>query len=274
LSRRIRQRAGGGDATLEQLAILARLPVPRLANRARVFNRRVRRSGGLVRRPVGDLAHRLHLPLGGAAGRAAACLLERTAARGRFCRATRTALAEELAARARGLSARQQHSLFVAARRAVAVRDEFLAVASHDMKSPLGAILYLGVAAGARQGTGDDWDRVRRAGDSNPGGGRDHGSAETHDLVDMAALDAGRLSMTHGEHEGRASSSPPPPSSSSPWRPSARGASEIEAEPELVVRVDRGRILQALGNLTATPCAIRTRAATVRLTAALQGSEV
>src|SRR5262249_5624131 len=83
--------------------------------------------------------------------------------------------------------------LYAAARRAVAVRDDFLAIAAHDLKSPLAAIL---VSASVARDMATD-DRGRRAAQSilDAAGGMER---LVHDLVDLGAIEAGRLSIVRG----------------------------------------------------------------------------
>src|SRR5262245_18039753 len=72
-----------------------------------------------------------------------------------------------------------------------------------------------------------------------------------HDLVDMAALEAGRLSIDAREHEV----APLVAEALKLFEPLATERSlrlrTANIEPAMHVRCDRGRILQALGNLIA-----------------------
>jgi signal transduction histidine kinase len=135
--------------------------------------------------------------------------------------------------------------LYAAARRAVAVRDEFLAIAAHDLKSPLAAVL---VSAAMARDFADD-DRARRAARAILDAA---GTMErlVHDLVDLGALEAGRLSIERqpcpaGElvHSTLALLEP---------TASERSVSlGMDCDRELRVDCDRARIQQVLTNLVA-----------------------
>lgn len=138
--------------------------------------------------------------------------------------------------------------LLAEARRAVELRDEVLAVVTHDMKSPLGAILFTASLLGRAGDGSGEWERVRRGAESIVS------AAETldramRDLGDIAALEAGKLSVVMG----------PEPAGQlvrdavKLFEPlaAARAVSLSAFGVDAVYRVkcDRGRVLQVLGNL-------------------------
>jgi signal transduction histidine kinase len=251
-----------------QLAILARLPVPRLCSECMVLGPEGDAPLAAHGQPARGTRHTLGLSLA-ARGRVLGTLvLARGDDRGPF-RPAELALARELATRA-GLLL-DNTRLFVEAQRALAVRDEFLAVASHDMKSPLGAVLFTASLLARSRGDGPEWDRVRRAGESVLS------AAETidrlmHDLVDMAALDAGRLSIDAREHEAGAMVL----DAVKLFEPLAteRRVTLRAAGGDLasLVRCDRGRMLQVLGNLIAN--AVNHGGGAVEVRVSVRGPEV
>ena len=138
--------------------------------------------------------------------------------------------------------------LLAEARRAVELRDEVLAVVTHDMKSPLGAILFTASILGRSGDATPEWERVRRGAESIVS------AAETldramRDLGDIAALEAGKLSVVVG----------PEPAGQivrdavKLFGPLAVARavtlSSVGEDAIYIVRCDRGRVLQVLGNL-------------------------
>ncbi len=277
----------------ETAACLASLPVPWLASGSRIYltaegarpilAAEVGDAGPTDLDPEGALLraarseaietpahHVLSLPLR-ARGKTVGVLVVSRPRERRVFAPSHVALLEELAARGALFLDNSAH--YAEAQRAIAARDAFLAIASHDMKSPLGAVLF---SAGVLQRHGDEgpaWDRVRRTAESI------QHAAETMerlvlDLVDLAAADAGRLSVvkapvTVGELVTHAVTLYEPLAT-------ARGV-DLRAglvAGEVDVACDRGRVTQVLGNLIANAVAHAPEGTTVVIGAEAVEDEV
>ena len=169
-------------------------------------------------------------------------------------------LAQALAARA--ALALENARLYEEAQRAVRLREQVLAVVSHDLKSPLSAI---GLTAQllARKLAGDPGVLRSLA---NIESAASHASALLRDLLDMASIQAGRLAVTAeptdpGEIAGDALEQLAPVAQE-------RGVTiSLEGRGPPVL-ADRGRLVQVLGNLlgNAVKASARGSAVTLRLT--------
>src|SRR5262249_19916302 len=159
--------------------------------------------------------------------------------------------------------------LYAAAQRAVAVRDDFLAIAAHDLKSPLAAIL---VSAEVARAAAPHDERVRRASQAILDASA---SMErlVHDLVDLGAIEAGRLSIQPRPHPAgelvRATLSLLEPSASAR---SVRLAMESEAS--VPVLCDGQRIQQVLINLIGNAIQFSPEGAAVRVSVEARGGRV
>ncbi|HET9596569.1 MAG TPA: GAF domain-containing protein [Anaeromyxobacteraceae bacterium] len=137
--------------------------------------------------------------------------------------------------------------LYRAAQDASRVREEIMAVVSHDLKAPLGALLMGAQLVERLAPPGGEGDELRRASTTV------RRTAErmrrlVHDLVDFAAVEAGRLSVKPAEHDAATI---------------AREAAEafagvaedrgltlaVDAPESLDLACDRDRVLQVLANL-------------------------
>ncbi len=122
-------------------------------------------------------------------------------------------------------------------------RDQFLAMISHDLRDLLGGIA-LAATAIARDEQGMQSraaaERIQRA--------AGHMARLINDLVDIAAIDAGKLTVVPQETDGRRVID----EAVETWRARA-AAKEIHLESRapraVTVRIDHDRILQVLGNL-------------------------
>jgi PAS domain S-box-containing protein len=157
----------------------------------------------------------------------------------RFTRAD-VALAEEVARRTAMFV--ENARLFAAAQRAVRVRDDFLAVASHDLQSPLGAVL-LSASVLAREGTDE---RMRQYAKSILRAA-ERMDRLIHDLLDLAAIDAGQLSIDRQCYDACVLAL----DALELLEPVAEERTiHIRRELEAAIVVcDRGRVLQILSNL-------------------------
>src|SRR5262249_1401148 len=150
------------------------------------------------------------------------------------------ALAEEVARRTAMFV--ENARLFAEAQRAVRVRDDFLTVASHDLQSPLGAVL-LPASVLAREGIDE---RMRQYARSILRAA-ERMDRLIHDLLDLAAIDAGRLSIDRQSYDARMLAL----DALELLEPVAEERT-IQIRRELVectVSCDRGRVLQILSNL-------------------------
>ena len=108
------------------------------------------------------------------------------------------ALAQALAQRC--AMAIENAGLYRAARDATQVREEVLAVVSHDLKTPLGALLMGAQMVERLAPPGAEGDDLRRASTTVRRTAERMGRL-IHDLVDIASIEAGRLSLQLGEHD-------------------------------------------------------------------------
>jgi PAS domain S-box-containing protein len=180
-----------------------------------------------------------------ARGSALGTLTLSTDASGRTLGPEDLVVARELARRA--AHAIENARLYREAQRAIRQRDEVLAIVSHDLRTPLGAILM-----SARSIVSSDADvvRARRAAATIERAARGM-TRLISDLLDLASLDAGRLSISRR---------PEDPASlvreaAELVRQTADDAGldlHVEAPQGLpAVACDRDRVLQVLGNLLA-----------------------
>jgi signal transduction histidine kinase len=155
-------------------------------------------------------------------------------------------------------AARQQ----VALERAVRLRDEVLAVVSHDLKAPLGAIRLSG-------------DALTRLAARTPEVGRhaarivsstEHMERLIHDLLDAASIDAGRLSVERmrqsAEDVAREALDRVQAAADAAG---VRVSLAVAGGGPFPVSCDRGRILQALGNLLVNAVNATARGGSVTL---------
>ncbi|HEY6101584.1 MAG TPA: GAF domain-containing sensor histidine kinase, partial [Anaeromyxobacter sp.] len=155
------------------------------------------------------------------------------------------ALARELARRA--AHAIENARLYREAQRAIRQRDEVLAIVSHDLRTPLGAIL---MSARSIASTDADVMRARRAAATIERAARSM-SRLISDLLDLASLDAGRLSISRRAEDPAALVR----DAAELVRQSAEDGGldlHVEVQEGLPpVSCDRDRVLQVLGNLLA-----------------------
>jgi signal transduction histidine kinase len=133
-----------------------------------------------------------------------------------------------------------------AAEAAVRARDEILAVVSHDLRNPLGAIaLCAGALLETIEPSSDEQRRILQ--------GIEHAAASTdrliRDLLDVASMEAGHLALDlHDEAPGAILTEAAEMFAAAAHQ---RGvALETQTAPDLpTVRADAGRVLQGLANL-------------------------
>jgi signal transduction histidine kinase len=155
------------------------------------------------------------------------------------------ALAQALAQRC--AMAIENASLYRAARDASQVREEMLAVVSHDLKTPLGALLLGAQMVDRLAPQGAAGDDLRRASVTVRRTAERMGRL-IHGLLDIASIEAGRLSLELADHDGGAIGREA--------LELAQGLAEergvelgLVAEGASAVRCDRDRVQQVLGNL-------------------------
>ncbi|OFX21526.1 MAG: hypothetical protein A2V77_05265 [Anaeromyxobacter sp. RBG_16_69_14] len=94
-------------------------------------------------------------------------------------------------------------SLYRAAQDATRMREEVLAVVSHDLKTPLGALLMGAKMVERLAPIGASGDELRRASSTVRRTAERMGRL-IHDLVDVASIEAGRISLQLAEHDAAA----------------------------------------------------------------------
>jgi signal transduction histidine kinase len=142
--------------------------------------------------------------------------------------------------RAEALAA-ENARLLEEAQHAVLLREQILAIVSHDLKNPLGAILMTADALAKKGDLAQAVPRIRRAAKRM--------QRLIEDLLDFASIEAGRLAMTRQPED--------PDSIIQEALTTFEGVAQeaglkltADVEPHLpAVYCDRGRILQVLANL-------------------------
>lgn len=176
------------------------------------------------------------------------------------------ALAQELAQR----SALQYENarLYHQALQAVRARDEMLAIVSHDLRSPLNAIvnatevLALGVDEERRQRTCATIERAAR-----------RMNRLIQDLLDVTRIDEGRLALECQELDARSLLNEV--ASLYGQVAEARGVElKLLAGEPLTLEGDRARLQQVLSNLVDNALKFTSEGGTVTLSAGLEGDEV
>jgi PAS domain S-box-containing protein len=169
-------------------------------------------------------------------------------------------LAEELAGRC--ALAIENARLHRSAQEAVRSRDEMLAVVSHDLRTPLGAIAAAAGAIGRRTPPGPEGDAIRRSA-ATIGRVAQRLGRLVADLLDLAAIESGRLSISRG-----------------PLRPSDAAEEAVEAirplaaeagvnvhaqpaSPSPLVEGDRARVQQVLVNVLSNAVSVTPRGGAV-----------
>lgn len=172
-------------------------------------------------------------------------------------------LAQELARRAS--LAIDNARLHEAAQRAVRVREDVLAVVSHDLKSPLNA-LRLGVRLQLKRAEDEERSEAERRQLDLLDRAVDRMERLIADLLDMARIRAGRLPLTRRPERVRSLVE----DALAEARPAAldRGVGiRLAGEPpDAEVECDRSRILQVLANLLGNAVKFAGQAAEVTLT--------
>ena len=161
-----------------------------------------------------------------------------------------------------------QKRLQADAQRAIATRDELLAVVSHDLRNPLSAIkltsalLLKGSPSNARRHAetiGRSADLMERL---------------IRDLLDSASLDAGNLVVERSEHDVAAFIADVV-ETLRPLSEQRENRLEVQTTDERLVAVcDRDRVFQVLSNLVGNAIKFTPQAGVVRLRAVLIGREV
>jgi len=155
------------------------------------------------------------------------------------------ALAQALAQRC--AMAIENASRYRAARDATRVREEVLAVVSHDLKTPLGALLMGAQVVDRLAPPGAEGDDLRRASATVRRTAERMGRL-IHDLVDIASIEAGRLSLELAEYDAGAIGREALDAAQGPA--TDRGVElALEVDGTVAVRCDRDRIQQVLANL-------------------------
>lgn len=169
--------------------------------------------------------------------------------------------------------ARENRRLFEEAQQAIRVREQVLAVVSHDLRNPIGSIL-LATATLARTATPEDRrpgvaqavTRIERAA---------HRSKRLiEDLLDFASIEAGRLSIKRATHN--------PASILHETMANFEAIAQAgglhlmaEVEPGIPkVLCDRDRILQVFSNLVSNATKVTAPGGSIRLRVESRGDEV
>ena len=158
------------------------------------------------------------------------------------------------------------------AERATRIRDEFLAVVSHDLRNPLAAIVFdAGVLLMAAP-EGSTGETVRKAAERISGTSH-HMSVLIEDLLDVASIDAGRLKIEPTQADAAVllneavEKFAPLGIEKGLW---VKGTPDTEA----IAYCDRDRVLQVLGNLVGNAVKFTPGGGTVTIRVESVGHEV
>jgi PAS domain S-box-containing protein len=157
-----------------------------------------------------------------------------------------------------------------ALRRAVQMREEFLAIVSHDLRSPLSSVLLgsdmLRDAPEIDVANREKIERVYKAAVRM--------GAMLTDLLDLSSMDAGHLSMERKEESIDALLAAAIDSASSAAAAKSIVLETAVDDPQLSAHFDRDRILQVLMNLVGNAIKFSPSGSRVRLGARRLGAEV
>ncbi len=173
-------------------------------------------------------------------------------------RATELYIAEELARRM--ALALENGRLFEQSRKAVAQREQILAVVSHDLKNPLSAILIATSMLHDENASAEHGLILRRIESASARMAR-----MIDDLLDFASIDAGHLAVQRAPHDGLALLQETVASFAATAR---RRAIQIDVEMSQAmppIDCDRGRALQVLGNLVGNALKVSADGARIKL---------
>lgn len=179
--------------------------------------------------------------------------------------ATAEALAQRCAA------ALENARLYQAAQEATRVREEVLAIVSHDLKTPLGAMAIAAQMVSRLAPPGPAGDDLRKAA-STVRRGADRMRRLILDLVDVAGTDARPLSIAPAEHEAGAIVREAVEAMQA-LADDREVRLEIAAREEVPLRCDRDRLLQVLSNLVANALQVTPAGGGVRVEARREGAE-
>jgi PAS domain S-box-containing protein len=179
--------------------------------------------------------------------------------------------AKELSGRA--ATAVDNARLYEQAQRAVKLREDVLAIVSHDLKSPLSAI-SLSATFLQRQAAGDGDAREQPLLESIQRASRQM-ERLIGDLLDMASIQAGQLAVAQDPHPAAALLSEAaafhqPLGTEKGLELNAR----LDLDPRLHVCCDRARILQVLGNLLGNAMKFTPPGGCIELRAAAEGEYI
>lgn len=161
---------------------------------------------------------------------------------------------------------REHERLYLQAQQAIADREHALAVVSHDLRNPLNTIR---MSAGALRDDDTDPALARKAAESIDRAVR-RMNRMISDLLDFSSLQAGRLSVTLQPIDAAAVVEEAVETVRA--EAEARGLELRVEAPAMLIRADRDRLVQALGNLLANAVKVTLEGAiTARLV--WQGSE-
>jgi signal transduction histidine kinase len=179
------------------------------------------------------------------------------------------AMAEDLARRA--AMAIDNARLYEQAQRAVRSRDEMLAIVSHDLRTPLSAIMMGAAVQLATAPATEDGRRMRQRAEVFQRAAQ-YMSRLISDLTDIAQIDAGRLTIERAVHDPNALLR----EVAETLKPAAteRGSRlEVQVVGDLTpVNCDRDRIVQVLSNLVSN--AIKAGAPSITLRAEAHSNEI
>jgi signal transduction histidine kinase len=183
---------------------------------------------------------------------------------GRSLSADDVAMADDLARRA--ATAIDNARLYDEAQRAVHAREDILAVVTHDLRTPLSAIVAAAAAQAASAPATEDGAHLRRRAVTIQRAAQ-HMTRLIGDLTDLAHIDAGRLAIRRTPNDPAALAR----DAVDTLQPDAavRGAQlRLEVvEPIRPIDCDGDRVLQVLTNLTSNALKVGAPTVTVRLEA-------
>ena len=180
------------------------------------------------------------------------------------------ALAQALAQRC--ALAIENASLYRAAQEATRVREEVLAIVSHDLKTPLGALLMGAQMVARLAPPGGQGEELRRAANTVRRTAERMGRL-IHDLVDVASMDAGRLSLKPADQDA-AGIAREVVEALQPLAAERIVALTLDADAPLPLHADHDRLHQVLSNLISNALQVTPAGGKVTVASRCDGGEV